>query len=238
MLNAIYQFLRSIGYPHPIHPTEVHMPIGLIVAAVAFGYGAKLFHKPAWAVTARNCFVLAFLFLFPTMLFGFMDWQHFYRGAWLPAVEVKIILASFLLVLTGAGVAFGRKTGPHAGSALAFYTVSFLCVVVLGYFGGQLVYGGRTVPSSAENKAGEVVFDNNCSGCHPHGGNVVATNLPLRSAPQLGRFETFVDFLRNPTLPDGSSGPMPAFPPEKLSDDQVKELYDYIVNTLEKPRRQ
>jgi uncharacterized membrane protein len=238
MLNDFYQFLHALGYPHPIHPSEVHLPIGLIVASVIFGYGAKLFHRPDWAVTARRCFVLAFLFLFPTMLFGIMDWQHFYHGAWLFPIEIKVFLASFLLVLAAVGVAVGRRTGPHARSALAFYTVGFFCVVLLGYFGGQLVYGGRTVPGPKEFKAGEAVFDNNCSGCHPHGGNIVVTNLPLRSAPQLEQFQTFVKFIRNPTLPNGSPGPMPAFPPKELSDAQSRQLYDYIVNTLEKPKRQ
>lgn len=238
MFNDFYQFLHALGYPHPIHPTEVHMPIGLIVASVVFAYGAKLFHKPEWAVTARRCFVLAFLFIFPTMLFGVMDWQHFYHGAWIFPIKIKIFLASFLLLWVAAGVAVGRKTGPHARSALAFYTVGFLCVVVLGFYGGQLVYGGRTVPGPTEYKAGENIFDNDCSGCHPHGGNVVVTNLPLRSAPQLGELKTFIDFLRKPTMPNGSSGPMPAFPVEKLSDAQAKQLYDYIVNTLVKPKRQ
>jgi uncharacterized membrane protein len=34
MFNSVYEFLGKIGYHHPIHPTEVHMPIGMVVGAL------------------------------------------------------------------------------------------------------------------------------------------------------------------------------------------------------------
>ena len=40
MFNFVYEFLARLGYTHPIHPTEVHMPIGLLVGALIFAYFA------------------------------------------------------------------------------------------------------------------------------------------------------------------------------------------------------
>ena len=45
MLDAIYHFLNELGYHHPIHPTEVHMPIGLVVGALVFALVAGLFRR-------------------------------------------------------------------------------------------------------------------------------------------------------------------------------------------------
>jgi hypothetical protein len=39
-------------------------------------------------------------------------------------------------------------------------------------------------------------------------------------------------------LPDGSAGPMPAFPPDRISDEQARELYEYLVNWLGAPGNQ
>ena len=46
--DAVYNLLAKLGYTHPIHPTEVHMPIGLVVGALVFIYIAVIFnrHKP------------------------------------------------------------------------------------------------------------------------------------------------------------------------------------------------
>ena len=73
MFNFVYKFLAGLGYTHPIHPTEVHMPIGLVVGAFIFAWIALLFRRPRLTQTARYCVTLAFIWVFPTMLFGIMD---------------------------------------------------------------------------------------------------------------------------------------------------------------------
>jgi mono/diheme cytochrome c family protein len=107
-------------------------------------------------------------------------------------------------------------------------------VVGLGYFGGTLVFGARVKAAPQEFKVGMGIFDNNCSGCHPHGGNIIKPNLPLIRAPELAQFDSFVAFIRNPTLPDGSKGPMPDFPEKKISQKQAEQLYQYITEVLAK----
>lgn len=83
-------------------------------------------------------------------------------------------------------------------------------------------------------RAGEALFKENCSSCHPQGGNIIDPSLRLKQAPQLADFDTFVAFTQKPMLPDGSAGIMPPFPAAKLSEQQKKDLYQYITNVLEK----
>jgi uncharacterized membrane protein len=237
LFSSVYEFLARLGYTHPIHPTEVHMPIGLVVGAFVFVWIAVLFHRQKFALTARHCVILAAIWVFPTMLFGIMDWQHYYAGAMLFPIKVKMILAPALTILLWIAVILGYKKGGENKAVVAIYCVCFLIVVALGYFGGQLTYGSKG-PAPPENvKAGAKVFSANCMGCHPHGANILKPNLPLRTAPQLAEFKSFEKFIRDPKMPDGSTGVMPAFVPAKISDQQARELYEYIQQVIEHPVR-
>lgn len=238
MFDFVYEFLAGLGYTHPIHPTEVYMPIGLVVGAFIFAWIALLFRRPKLAPTALTCVTLALIWVFPTMLLGIMDWQHYYAGAMLFAIKMKLIFAPALLILLAAAVILGYKKGAESKAVLAIYCLCFVTVVILGYFGGQLVYGTKGPAPPESVKAGAKVFSANCKGCHPDGGNILKPNLPLRSAPQLSDFKSFEGFIRDPKLRDGSKGPMPAFPTAKISDQQAKELYQYIGQVIEHPKRE
>jgi uncharacterized membrane protein len=234
MFNFIYEFLARVGYTHPIHPTEVHMPIGLVVGALIFACIAAIFKRRTLEPTARYCIILAFIWLFPTMLFGYMDWQHYYSGAWLFPIMVKLTLAVILAALLLIAIFIGQKKGADSKAALAVYSLCFLVVVAIGYYGGELTYGSKTTATPAEYTTGEKIFTANCSACHPKGANAIMPNLPLVGSSRLADFDTFLAFVRDPKLPHGKSGPMPAIIPSKLSDKQLNELYDYIVKELAK----
>ena len=233
MFDSVYKLLEHIGYPHPIHPTEVHMPIGLIVGALIFRIAATLFRRPALAQTAHYCTVLAGIFLFPTILFGFMDWQHFYAGAWLHPIRIKLVLAIVLLTLVFASVFLAHKKGAGSGIVLANYAASFLIVVVLGYYGGELVYGGERPKAPEAFAAGMDIFNENCVACHPKGGNVIDPSLPLVNSAYTQNPATFLAYIRDPKGPNGAPGPMPSFPPDKISDQQANDLYNYVAHVLE-----
>jgi uncharacterized membrane protein len=237
VFNFVYEFLSRLGYNHPIHPTEVHMPIGLVVGAFVFAWIAVLFRRPKLATTARYCVILAAIWVFPTMLFGIMDWYHYYAGAMLLPIKVKLIFAPGLTILLWIAVILGYKKGAGSRPVLAIYCACFAIVIILGYFGGQMVYGVKRAAPPANLKAGAKVFSANCQGCHPHGGNIVKPNLPLRSAPQLADFSSFKAFIGDPRLPDGSRGPMPAFSSKKISDQKARELYQYIDQVIVHPKR-
>jgi uncharacterized membrane protein len=238
MFNFVYEFLARIGYTHPIHPTEVHMPIGLLVGALVFAYVAAILKHRKLEQTARYCIILAFIWIFPTMLFGYMDWQHFYSGVWLFPIKVKLTLAAILTALLLIAIFIGHKKGADSKAGLTVYSLCFLVVVALGYYGGELTYGSKITATPVEYTTGEKIFTANCSACHPKGGNAIMPNLPLVGSSKLAGFDTFLAFVRNPKLPDGKSGPMPPVLPSKLSDKQLNELYDYIINELAKGAKQ
>lgn len=233
MFDSIYRLLEQIGYPHPIHPTEVHMPIGLIVGALIFRIAAVLLRRPALAQTAHYCTILAFLFLFPTILFGFMDWQHFYAGAWLYPIKIKLILAAVLIVWIFAGLFYIHKKGIASRFVLMNYAISFVLVVIIGYFGGNLVYGGERPKAPESYLAGMDIFNANCVACHPKGGNIVEPNLPILNSAYTRSPAAFLAFIRDPKRPNGSPGAMPSFSDTKISDQQTSQLYEYIVHVLE-----
>jgi hypothetical protein len=60
-------------------------------------------------------------------------------------------------------------------------------------------------------------------------------NLPIRGSQTLANFPTFDDFIRKPLLPGGVKGPMPDFPHEKISNREVKALYDYVRQEFGNP---
>jgi len=237
LINTIYLLLEELGYAHPLHPPLTHMPIGLVTGALVLGLVAWLFRRPSLWPAARYCLILALIFLIPTALLGYMDWQHYYAGAWLFYIKIKLILAGVLLVLLSIGLIVTRQSDVRPIATLAIYCLSFFTVVALGYYGGQLVFSSWTPAAPKELQVGARIFKGNCSGCHPHGGNIIATNLPLTLAPQLADFDTFLAYVRHPKMPDGSQGEMPAFSSTKLSDQQVRDLYQYIVNVLKTPKR-
>jgi uncharacterized membrane protein len=65
MIEALYRFLKSVGYEHPIHSPDVHMPIGLITGAFVFFVIAILFKRKQLVLSARHASILALAFAVP-----------------------------------------------------------------------------------------------------------------------------------------------------------------------------
>jgi mono/diheme cytochrome c family protein len=243
MVDFFYRVLAALGYQHPVHVLFTHMPIGLVTGAFFLMLVALLFRKQNLQRSARHVFILALVFAVPTVIFGVMDWIHFYNGAWLPAIKAKIILASILLALLVAGAILGRPGKAGSPVMLVIYILSFLTVVGLGYFGGNLVFGessssaapSRTNPprlavSPEDLQAGAAIFAANCQACHPQGRNVVVPSLPIRTSRRLASVDTFTAFIRDPKMPDGSPGNMPPFSKGDIPDAAAGRLYAYLVD--------
>ena len=90
-----------------------------------------------------------------------------------------------------------------------------ICVALLSVGG----FGQET----AKSKTGEEEFKENCSSCHPNGGNVIKPEDTLKGSNTLKDFETFLSWIRKPVQP------MPTFSASQLSEEQARQLYDYIV---------
>ena len=235
MIEFLYQALVKIGYTHPIHPPVTHATVGMVFGAFVFGIAAWKLHHQGLSQAAHYCIVLALIALFPTIVLGFMDWQYYYGGGWLFPIKMKLALAALLLILLVFALSAGYRAKAISKSALVLYGLCLLNVTALGYFGGELVFG-KTSPGRAVEVFGSVVsseqFAISCGLCHPGGGNTIKANLPLRSAPQLSDFNTFVAYIRSPKARDGSQTIMPSFPAEKLSDNQAREIYQYVTQVL------
>jgi uncharacterized membrane protein len=237
MIDTLYNLLEKIGYTHPIHPSFTHVPIGGVIVAFCLGLAFLLWRRQNLMLSAYHALIIAFIFLIPTALAGIMDWQHYYSGAWIFPIQMKIALAITLFILLSTTLIVFRMGDVRPSIMITLFTLCLFNVMGLGYFGGQLVYEGRIPAVSKEFLPGRKIFVNHCSGCHPTGGNILFPNLPLRTAPQLKSYQTFIEFVRNPTLPNGSRGPMPVFTQGKLSDSQAEELYSYIIHGLANPTR-
>lgn len=232
-INAFYQFLNHLGFTDPVHAALVHMPIGLAVGAFFFGWTAIIAGRKQLAVTAHHCMVLAFLFWFPVVLSGLMDWQHFYQGAWLAPIKIKLILAGIFLILLAAAVFFGRKgEAAPKGLLLAVTTLAVITATLLGWFGARLIYDGKVKEAPVTYEAGERIFVAHCRSCHPDGGNVINPDEPIRGSSTLNSTEAFIAVLRKPKKP------MPVFSPAQLSDEDARQLYLYITNVLAKSDKQ
>jgi mono/diheme cytochrome c family protein len=203
------------------------MPIGLVMGAFVFAWAALLFKGRQLALSARYCAIVALLFWFPAVLFGFMDWRHFFNGAWLSPITVKLVLAGILMILLVIGLVLGSRGREGSRGLLAIYSLCLLTVIGLGYFGAQLVYAGKAQATPEQYRAGERIFLANCSACHPQGGNVIKPQMPIHGSTRLKDLKTFIKWIRHP------DPPMPVFDQSQISDQQADELYQYIVHLLE-----
>lgn len=223
-MEGFYQILQKVGYDHPVHPPITHVPIGLVVAIFIFGFLSLVLRRDLLPAPAcRRINILAFLFLLPTILFGYTDWMYFYRGAWSLPIVVKVILSGILLVLLAVAIALNRRDGTQSGRAVLVYGLCLITVTGLGFYGGEIVFMGteKEHPLSESLYIGETVYAKSCAPCHP-GLKGVAGTKPLSD------FGSFLSFLRDPRKPDGSPLPMPAFPADRLPDCDVIALYRYI----------
>ena len=232
MLEFIYQTLTKFGYTHPLHPTLTHVPIGLVIGAFLFALAAMVFRWTSLIQTARHCVILAVIVVVPTALLGIMDWQHFYGGAMLFPIKMKLVLAGVLLIFLTLAVIFGLLGENFTKIVMALYVCCLLSAVGLGYFGGELVYGTKA-PAEAVGVGpaaeGAVVFKKNCSACHLTDNTAIKIGPGLKGIFKLDKFpvsgkpvseENFKKILQKPF------DKMPPF--GHLAPEQVEALTAYL----------
>lgn len=234
MSDLIYTFLQRIGYAHPIHPPLAHLPVGLIIAAFLFSLAAIVLKRESLTRTARHCVVLALIALPFTAGAGLLDWQHFYGGAWLFPIKMKMVLAGVLAVLLIIAVIGTSPKVSRTRNPLALYILCLIVVTGIGFFGGELVYGRKEAGKAeqAENplvQQGSRLFEQKCAMCHFTDSSQTKVGPGLKglygreTLPVSGRpvsDETIRDQIRTPY------SNMPAFP--DLSGEQVEALLAYL----------
>jgi uncharacterized membrane protein len=151
MDNLIYGPLESLGYGHPLHPVIVHLVIGPVAAALLAGVAGWIFNKPKLFTTARHMTVVAFVFWFFAVGMGVIDWIHFYHAAPVFAIFVKTIGAGVLFLLLLTNILLFNKFKEESRVPFIFYAASLVCVMVIGFFGGNLVYADRQTPAPPQS---------------------------------------------------------------------------------------
>ena len=136
--------LRLLG--HPVHPIVVHLPIGVLVAALLAGLAALAVGEPWWTagtwavaigVAAALVAAVPGLVDYLTVLRGH---DHAHRQA------TKHLLCEIgAVVAWGAGLLARGGTGPVDSPALvvALDAIGLVLLGVGGYLGGHLVYHHR-----------------------------------------------------------------------------------------------
>ena len=233
-MDFIYQFLERIGYTHPIHPPITHMPIGLVAGALILRLAAIFSPRAPLVRAAFYCLVLALVFAVPTVLVGVMDWQHYFLGAWVFPIKMKVVLTIFLFIFLAGGIILGWHGKADSKPFLAVCLLSFFAVVGIGYFGGEMSPAPQRLcpPSAPEHQEGAKIYARYCAACHPNGGNIFNASLPVRGSKHLKDLNDFSSFIRHPQRHDGKPPTMPAIPPEKISDREIRELYHYIIYSI------
>ncbi len=141
MLESVYELLRSVGFFHPIHPAITHIPMGMIIGGFVFALGGKFLHKVAFSDTAYYCYCLALIFVVPTILTGYMDWQVLQEGKWIFLIKLKMVLASILCILLVIIARVGIKRRENEILLLILYGLCLITATGLGFSGGELLYG-------------------------------------------------------------------------------------------------
>ncbi len=232
MIESLYGFLREMGYTHPLHAPMTHLPLGMMAGAFIFAILARLLGKTSLGPTARHCTVLAFIGVFPAAGFGVIDWLHFYGGAWLFPVRMKILLAPAFAVILLICLLLERRAHVVRRTLIFFLCLGFLTSAGLGYFGGELVFSSLKVPETSVSTSGQEgaeAYVKACVSCHPNGENPFKPKLAPRTAPQLKDFETFLSYIRNPKARDGSITIMPPFSEDRLPEAEARAIYLHML---------
>jgi uncharacterized membrane protein len=141
MTEFIYSILVKIGYTHPLHPALVHFPIGMAMGALAFMIVLSWLKKTELAPAAYYSHIFGLITLLPTMIVGYMDWQHFYNGDPNPLIIAKIVLGFVLMALFSYAILLGRQGEINTRKFLVISMLCFVVTCLIGFFGGELQYG-------------------------------------------------------------------------------------------------
>ncbi|MFT5699103.1 MAG: putative membrane protein [Desulforhopalus sp.] len=141
MTDLIFSTLEAIGFAHPLHPALTHIPMGMVIGSFFFGLMALITKKPAYTKSALHCSVVGILFIVPTIVAGYLDWQQFFGATMSVFIIIKFILAAVLTVLLAVSIRANLQ-GAAPGKMFLIYTLCLACAGGLGFSGGELIYGG------------------------------------------------------------------------------------------------
>lgn len=141
MVETIFEFLRNVGFEHPLHPAMTHIPMGMAMGAATFRFASFLPKMKSLAKTGYHCAILGILGIFPTAFTGYLDWQHTYGGDLEFLIILKMILATVLFGLFAAIGFLDDPENPKIDYRTILYLLIIFVAIGLGFSGGELQYG-------------------------------------------------------------------------------------------------
>lgn len=141
MIEFIYQTLAQFGFRHPLHPAITHIPMGMVMGGFLFALASFVLKKDELAKTAHYCYTLALIFVLPTMLLGYMDWQYKFDAEWSNLILAKIVLAFVFSGLLCGAFFVGKNDGIPIEKKLILYGICLATATGLGFLGGEIQYG-------------------------------------------------------------------------------------------------
>jgi hypothetical protein len=97
--------------------------------------------KDDLAKAAHYCYTLALIFVLPTMMLGYMDWQYRLEAEWNGLILTKIILAVMLSAMLVISFFYGKNKQVDIKQKMILYVICFAIAMGLGFIGGELQYG-------------------------------------------------------------------------------------------------
>jgi len=156
MDQLFYNVLGLVGFAHPLHPVLITMVVGPVIASFLFAAVALLFKKPEFYKTSRQLTVVAFIFWFPTVAVGILDWIHFYDASTkMTEIPIKMILAGVLFLVLLGNIFLFKAGEKQPLIPVILMLVATGLVSALGYFGGNIVFGSETAKAEAAAPAGK-----------------------------------------------------------------------------------
>jgi hypothetical protein len=113
--------------------------MGMILGGFIFKIASRKW--PDLSKVADYCFILALIFIPPTVLLGFMDWQHRLFGRVNGLIIAKFALTGGLIPVLSLTVYFNKKGTANQTVILVLYALCVLAAIGLGMIGGELAYG-------------------------------------------------------------------------------------------------
>lgn len=143
-MDFFARLIHALTELHPLHTMIVHFPIAFTAAGFLFIIIFLWKKRAVFEQIAFANIVMASLGTLAAGLTGFFDNQRYWDGS-APNVQVKMLLASLLLVITVV-TSIARWRNPDLaeskkGLYVAAYLISFPIAFVLAFLGGVIVYG-------------------------------------------------------------------------------------------------
>lgn len=154
----LLRLARDILDTFRMHPVAAHVPTGAFPLAVLLLLLADVTRNPFPERVSFLLLAVTVLVVPVILVAGFRDWKVRYRGLRVPIFRWKIVLATVLLGVGTAAVLVrwllpgvaDRSHPLHAPYVVVLFSMMGL-VVLLGHFGGKLVFDWKKMPKGGRS---------------------------------------------------------------------------------------